>query len=254
MKSRNWTRDETIIALSVYCRIPFKSSSKTNSEVIKYAKIIGRSPSALNMKIGNFGRLDPTLRVRGIVGLANGSKLDEEIWNEFSHDWSKLAYESSLLVAKIKGSTLEESLGIDSATIPRGVERERTVRARVNHSFFRSAVLSAYNSSCCITGLNIAELLIASHIKPWSVDENNRLDPQNGLCLNVLHDKAFDRGLITISSDFHIINSGRLQENYTNIATSEFFERYNGVKIKLPDRFTPGKEFLAFHRENIFQN
>ncbi|MGN0231861.1 MAG: hypothetical protein ACI4A8_06585 [Muribaculaceae bacterium] len=58
----DWTREETIIAFNLYCKIPFKSSRKTHPLVIEYAKIIGRTPSALNMKIGNIGRLAPSLR------------------------------------------------------------------------------------------------------------------------------------------------------------------------------------------------
>jgi hypothetical protein len=67
-KSNNWTREETIVAFNVYCKVPFKSSSKTNPTIIKYANIIGRSPSALNMKVGNFGRLDPELKKQGAAG------------------------------------------------------------------------------------------------------------------------------------------------------------------------------------------
>ena len=54
MPKNNWTREETIVAFNVYCKVPFKSSSKTNPTIIKYANIIGRRPSALNMKVGNF--------------------------------------------------------------------------------------------------------------------------------------------------------------------------------------------------------
>ena len=67
----NWTREQTIVAFNVYCKIPFKNSSSRHPEVIRYAKIIGRSPAALNMKIG--GRilegLDPQLKQKGITGL-----------------------------------------------------------------------------------------------------------------------------------------------------------------------------------------
>ena len=84
MPKNNWTKEETIIAYNVYCKVPFKSSSKSNPTIIKYANIIGRSPSALNMKVGNFGRLDPELKQQGIVGLAHGSKPEEEVWAEFN--------------------------------------------------------------------------------------------------------------------------------------------------------------------------
>ena len=79
MHKNNWTREETIIALNVYCKIPFKRSSKINPTVIKYTELIDRTPSALNMKIGNIGRLDPELKKKCIIGLKHGSKLEEEI-------------------------------------------------------------------------------------------------------------------------------------------------------------------------------
>ncbi|WP_207636050.1 hypothetical protein [Peptoanaerobacter stomatis] len=69
MKKDNiWTREETIVAFYVYCIIPFASSSKTNPIIIDYANMIGRSPSALNMKIGNIGRLDSELKKRILHG------------------------------------------------------------------------------------------------------------------------------------------------------------------------------------------
>lgn len=127
MKSNNWTKDETIIAFNVYCKVPFKSSSKTNPTIIEYAKIIGRSPSALNMKVGNFGRLDPELKKQGIKGLINGSKLDEEVWNEFNGNWEKLAFESEQLIAKFQHKSLEDINEFDLNNLPEGKERETII-------------------------------------------------------------------------------------------------------------------------------
>jgi len=93
-----WTREETIIAFNLYCKIPFKDSSKTHPEVIKYARIIGRSPSALNMKIGNIGRLDPSLKRQGITGLTHGAKIEADVWQEFYDNPEALAYESERLI------------------------------------------------------------------------------------------------------------------------------------------------------------
>jgi len=92
MARNYWSKEETIVAFNVYCKIPFKSSSKTNPTIIKYANIIGRSPSALNMKVGNFGRLDPELKKQGITGLVNGSKLEEYIWDEFNEKLGKTCF------------------------------------------------------------------------------------------------------------------------------------------------------------------
>ena len=252
-KSNNWTREETIVAFNVYCKVPFKSSSKTNPTIIRYANIIGRSPSALNMKVGNFGRLDPELKKQGIVGLGNGSKLDEIIWNEFNGNWETLAFESELLIAQFQNKTIEETVDFDFENLPQGKERESLVRIRVNQSFFRSTILSSYNQKCCITGLSIPELLVASHIVPWKKDEINRLNPHNGLCLNSFHDKAFDRGLMTITPDFRIKISRYLKNYSKDNAVSDLFLKYDNQPINLPDRFLPSQDFLNFHNNAIFQ-
>jgi len=249
MVRRNWTREETIIAFNVYCKVPFKSSSKTNPVVIKHANIIGRSPSALNMKIGNFGRLDPELKKRGITGLVNGSKLEEDIWNEFNGNWERLVFESEDLIAKFQNKRIEE---IDIEIFPEGKEIETTIRARVNQNFFRSTILSSYNLKCCITALSIPEFLIASHIKPWSRDKENRTNPHNGLCLNSLHDKAFDKGYITITPDFKIKVSEYFNDYSQDKAIKDFFIKYQNQNIIKPERFLPKKEFLDYHFQNIF--
>lgn len=252
-KSNNWTREETIVAFNVYCKIPFKNSSKTNPTIIKYANIIGRSPSALNMKVGNFGRLDPELKKQGIVGLGNGSKLDEIVWNEFQGNWDKLAFESELLIAKFQNKKIEETIDTENYEFPVGMERETLIKQRVNQSFFRSTILSSYNLKCCITGLSIPDFLVASHIVPWKIDEINRLNPRNGLCLNSIHDKAFDRGFITVTPDYKVKISKYFDGFKKDIAVPEFFLKYENQSIILPDKFLPSKEFLDWHYTNLFK-
>ena len=122
---------------------------------------------------------------------------------------------------------------------------------RVKQDFFRRAVLGSYRGRCCISGLSETQLRIASHIVPWSEDKANRLNPRNGLCLSALHDKAFDRGLITLSDDFAVIVSSVLMAR--NDAFSEqFFEPINGLIIELPERFLPDREFISRHRSSRF--
>ena len=252
-KSNNWTKEETIVAFNVYCKIPFKNSSKTNPTIIKYANIIGRSPSALNMKVGNFGRLDPELKKQGIVGLGNGSKLDEVVWNEFQGNWEKLAYESELLIAEFQNKKIEEIIDDVIFEFPIGTERETIIKQRVNQSFFRSTILSSYNLKCCITGLSISDFLVASHIKPWKVDELNRLNPHNGLCLNSIHDKAFDKGFITVTPDYKIKVSKYFDDFKKEKGVPDLFLKYDNQSIILPDRFLPSKEFLDWHYTNLFK-
>ena len=249
--SRNlWAREEEIIVFNLYCKIPFQSSSKNNPEVIKVAELIGRSPSAVNMKIGNFGSFDENLKQKGIVGLKNASKLDEQIWREFNNNWSELTFESERLIMKFQA---ERTIGVTN--IPVGKDRLSTVRQRVNQNFFRAVVLASYRNTCCITGLNNRELLIASHIKAWKdSDENEKTNPCNGLCLNALHDKAFDRGFLTVTPDYKIKVSEKIADICEGKSVEKFFKCYDGEKILLPEKFLPSEEFLVYHNENIFEN
>jgi putative restriction endonuclease len=253
MSKVNWTKEETIVAFNVYCKVPFKESSKTHPTIVQYAELLKRSPSALNMKVGNFGRLDPELKKKGIVGLAHGSKVEEEVWNEFNGNWEKLAYESELLIAQFAEKSIEQSSAIETEDLKEGIDRETLVKKRVNQSFFRAAVLSAYYSKCCITGLAIPDLLIASHIIPWSKNKEHRINPKNGLCLNALHDKAFDKGFITITPDYKVKLSPALLEFANEETVRVFFMGYENRKISLPDKFLPSKEFLDFHYEIIYK-
>lgn len=246
-----WTREEEIIVLDLYCKIPFKLSSKNNPEVIKIANLIGRTPSAVNMKIGNFGSFDNRLKEQGIVGLSNASKLDKEIFYEFNGKWDELAYESKKLIAKYNGEQILDNYKV----IPNGYEKETLIKQRVNQQFFRQAVLASYNGACCITGLSNPELLVASHIKPWKDSTSNeKTDPKNGLCLNSLHDKAFDRGFITISDKYEIIVSNKIRDICNGESVDKFFNVLKGHKINLPEKFLPQKEYLQYHNDCIYEN
>lgn len=253
MAINNWTKEQTIVALNLYCKIPFNRVTSNHPDIIKFAKIIGRSTNSLKMKIGNFGSFDPELKIRGIVGLSNTSKLDKEVWLEFNNNWENLVFESEKLIAEFSNITLEQSLEFDLIDFPQGKERQAIIKARVNQTFFRSTILSSYNSKCCITGLTIPSLLVASHIIPWSINHAERLNPRNGLCLNAIHDKAFDKGFITVTSDYEIKISKYLQDFKNELAVNDFFLKHDNLLINLPDRFLPEKEFLDFHYQSIFK-
>ena len=245
MGNNNWTREQTIIALGVYCKIPFNRASNTNPEIVAAAKLIGRSPVAVKMKVGNFGSFDPQLRAKGIVGLSNVSKLDEEIWNEYYNHWDKLAYDAEIIKAQFLSKTIEEINNFDTTKLPKGKEREQVIRQRINQSFFRSVVLTSYNNTCCISRLSCPTLLEACHIADWASDEDNRTNPSNGLCLNVLFHKAYDKNLIGISPDYEIFISDKLFEQDTkSYAMRDCIMQYHNAKIMLPDRFIPNKDLL----------
>lgn len=245
----NWTREEHILAFNLYSQIPFGTIHVRNPRIQQLAKLLGRSIGSVTYKLANFARLDPALQARGIRGATHGAKGEEEIWREFAHDAESLAFESQRLMAERLGETVTEYAGIETRDLPKaGLEREAIVRLRVNQSFFRRRVLSAYNNRCCITGLGVPALLTASHIVPWASDAANRLNPRNGLCLNTLHDRAFDRGLLWVDEDFVVRLSAQLHGGHMGeFGDAQWFCEFDRQPLRLPKTFTPDPVLLRRH-------
>lgn len=248
-----WTREELILAMNLYCKIPFGKMHQSNPLVVRLAELIGRTPGAVAYKLVNLASLDPSLKARGIKGASNASKLDEAIWNEFYNNWKDLPFESEKLLSKFENRTIEDLNNIDLESLPRGKTREQVVKARVNQSFFRRSILASYNNTCCITGLKNRALLIAGHIIPWSFDERTRLNPRNGIAINALHDKAFETGLITITPEYKIKVSKELYDQKKIRSLEKYFFQYNDKSIILPTKFLPDVNFLKFHNQNTFR-
>lgn len=249
-----WQRDELILAFNLYYQIPFGKINAKNPQVVALAQLIGRSPGAVSFKLSNFASLDPTLKQRGIAGASHGSKADLAIWNEFYDNWEALAFESEQLLAKLQPTAAAEpETSLIELPIIQGLEREQLRRVRINQHFFRKIVLAAYDQRCCITGLTIPSLLNASHIIPWAHAAEQRVNPHNGLCLNALHDRAFDRGLITITPDYRIQVASALIKSSANSATNDLLLAYDQQQIDLPTRFQPDPAFLRYHNQHIFQ-
>lgn len=248
---RTWTHEELILAFNLYCKTPFGKIHIKNQDIVELAELLNRTPSAVSWKLANFARLDPALKKRQIAGATHGSKAEELVWEEFNGNWEKLFIESESLFTKLRNMTIENPIGgIGENQLNEGQESVGSVRIRLKQHYFRQMVLASYASRCCITGLAIPDLLIASHIIPWVVDTKNRLNPRNGLCLNALHDKAFDRGLLTITIDYRVKISSRVKTG--NDTNSSLLLRYDNKEINLPDKFLPENEFLAYHNEYIF--
>jgi putative restriction endonuclease len=253
-KGKIWSRDELIVAMNLYCKLPFGQLHYRNPVIIALAKKLNRTPGSVAMKLCNLASLDPVQQVRGISGLTGASAMDRAVWSEFNHDWDRLAFESEKLIAKLDGKPLEAEVEISEEELPReGLERARIVRQRVNQRFFRAAVLAAYGSRCCITNLSVQDLLIASHIVPWARDLANRVNPRNGLCLNALHDCAFDRGFITLSEKLKVEVSPLLKMAPIAPVTKRFLLDYEGTRIRLPERFLPDTDLVRWHRSNVFR-
>lgn len=255
-----WGRDELILALYLYCQIPFAQTKASNPEVVKLAQDLGRTPSSIARKLGNFGAFDPLLAAKGITGLVHYSKADKDIWHEFYGRWDALVDESERLT---EGESAEvepppqpkAGLGaLPDLVLPTGpTTQPRLVMTRLHQSFFRRAVLASYGNRCCLCGIELTPLLVGSHIKPWSAaTEEERTDPQNGLCLCVLHDKAYDRGLLTVAADYRVLISAVIKKSpvkFTQLTLTEFDKQ----PIQMPSRFAPKPEYLQWHINKVFQ-
>ena len=136
-----------------------------------------------------------------------------------------------------------------------GEDKLSQTKRRKGQDYFRRMILTNYGGRCALTGIDIPQLLLASHIIPWSdkTHKQERLNPCNGICLSALYDKAFDQGLITISpDDYSVILSSALRENETKEYYDKHFGCIKGQKLTMPTEYLPNREFLAYHREKVF--
>ena len=246
----SWSREQLLVAFRLYCRTPFGRLHSRNPDIIQLARLIGRTPSAVAMKACNFASLDPVQQQRNIVALGNASRADRQLWEDFHADPESVAAAAETTYADLAGRAAPPAA---EPNIPDGpTEVIRTVRSRRVQAFFRSAVLTSYESRCALTGLAVPELLNASHIIPWSENTARRADPRNGLALNALHDRAFDRGLITFDESLRVVLSPRLTSQVPPPFHNQTLLQLAGRQLNPPTRFPPDPAALAYHREHVF--
>jgi len=248
--AKKWTRDELMIALGLYCKLPFGQFHSRNPLIIEVAEEMGRAANSVAMKLSNLASLDPVITESGRKGLQGASALDREVWAEFSEDTEeKMPEAEDALQAVLSGAKEQTEI------LPIAYEEDdhfAKTKVRKGQNLFRDAVLSAYDGRCCVTGMTDHRFLIASHIRPWRKDKENRLNPRNGLCLSLMVDKAFDLGLITFSGDFRLVISDEIKEQSDNDHVAETFLKREGSLMTMPNKFSPDEKFLSWHRENYF--
>ncbi len=260
-----WTREHELIALNLYGKLLFGQFHHNNPMIMDVASRMGRTPSSLAMKLSNLASLDPVQKARGISGLTGASNQDREMWDEFQLNRNERGPESEQLLHNL--FTNDDGVEVDflerdkvrlepsrEVFPPFGsTEATASVKVRRGQQYFRQTVLSSYGVKCCISGINVPRLLIASHIKPWRDFPDERLNPRNGLCLSRLHDAAFDAGLIALDSRLHVLLSGELKSFFPQPILEQNFLPFENKSICLPEKLAePSYEFLSYHRRKIF--
>lgn len=248
-----WTREETLIALDYYFRTPFGRFHQHNPEIISIAGKIGRTPSAVAMKLCNLASCDPQLAQRGIRGLGNASQLDRELFAQLLQNPETILADLSEADTTLE-RTAEESEPVAVAKFPTGEDLLVQAKVRRGQRFFRQALYTNYAGRCVISGIRTPALLTASHIIPWYKDKDRRCDPRNGLLLSAFHDRAFDRGYLTVSADLKVVLSPALGDEPDSEFTRAGLHALAGQSLRLPEnlKFAPSAEALEYHRTEIF--
>jgi putative restriction endonuclease len=254
MPSRvQWSAQELLVAFRLYCRTPFGRLHQHNPEIVELSGRLGRTPSALAMKACNFASLDPVQRARDIKALGNVSRADREIWERFRRNPEAVASEAEAAYAAVSG---QDAPPLETELEPPEGPSEvlRIVRKRRVQAFFRDAVLISYEPRCALSEIAVPDLLNASHIIPWNVDVERRADPRNGIALNVLYDRAFDRGLITFDTSLRVVLSRQLLNADAPPLHRHAILELEGRNLRLPKRFAPDPEAMEYHREHVFND
>lgn len=247
MQSRtSWTREEVIIAYALYCITPLSQINPSNKVIQQIASRIPHSVGSLVLRMKNFRFLDPGAP----AGLCHVAKMDIEIFEEFKNDWGALSLsaENSTGLALFDSNAIHGAKSLSSLT-----DRSRTNRER---AFFRKSVIAAYDNRCYISGCELPKMLVASHIKPFAACRNtsDRVNPQNGVCLNTFYDKAFDAGLLTILPTRQVLIAPSIKTSAHDEFTKRWLLDLDGQVLPQVKRFAPLKEFLEYHNDLIFQH
>ncbi|WP_299312010.1 HNH endonuclease [uncultured Halomonas sp.] len=244
-----WSDQDRLQALALYCRLSFGQLHRERPEVIHLAEQMGRSTNSVAMKLSNYASLDPEVRALGKSGLSGASRQDRLLWERFIADPKAVSAECEAAWAEVASSVDSVEAEEDFT----GSEAYGLQKRRVGQALFRKAVMVRYDTRCVITGLRHEDLLIASHIVPWQARPESRLDPANGLCLNALHDRAFDKGLLAIDDRDRIRISPELTDAAPNGQLKAQLHDLDGQPLSLSPRAFPNRDYLAWHFRECFR-
>ena len=257
-KRSSWTDEEMILTLYIYLTHNPEELHKSSKFLIDFCERLNRftgnerTPSSIEMRISNYKSVDPNYKK---VGLANGGKSVEEFWNRY-HD--KMNYMDSLYkkfvdntLIDITDEAVEELEQIEKEYINENVsDKDSYIESTINirngsiQRVFRDNLIIEFNQKCAICGINQKNLLISSHILPYSMcdDKKDMINHNNGLLLCPNHDAIFDKKLISFDDKGKIIISPEIE--------SEIYDDLNISKDTILDKKYLNEERLAFMKNH----
>lgn len=215
----------------------------TYSEFLnKLARIRGKPTNGIT-EIGCAALVQPTyfrtpVEYRRMYGpVASGSTEDAQgaaLWDQL-----RFAIADSQLQSRASPLVLPGGFGAPTLVAP-----------RLGQPAFRTAILSAYERRCTVTGERTLPVLEAAHIRPFA--ENASHEVTNGLLLRSDLHTLFDAGLVTIDADFRFRVSSQIRERYEN---GREYYALDSRLVRLPERteLRPARDALSWHSEVVFQ-
>lgn len=246
---RDWTELEDIACLYLYLSKGRRQIDDSDPDLVKLAEALSRTPGAVSFKSANFRFIDPYSKGKGFE---HGSKMDAKVWTAYSDDIERAKEIFDLFIQSPDPSSevIDTEQRIDSKNydIPDSYGR---AAVRTSQFKIRANALSIYGESCSLCHIDLPMLLVASHVVPWKADQKIRADPRNVILLCAMHDKMFDRGIISIDENYRVIGSTKLNEYPI---AERHVKQLEGKKmgIKGGGEMLPKQDYLEYHRKHVF--
>lgn len=179
--------------------------------------------------------------------IENEQALRSILWQYATDDYTNLyekEKENNILDGIVKEYTQEVAhLKIDTT------EAERLQKYRIGQNKFRNSLVEYWSGKCAVSQLDLTEILVASHIKPWAecTSDYERLDIYNGLLLSPIYDALFDKGLIGFTNNGEILISSNINIMQRRLLNLTGLEKIQGLETK-------HHKYLEWHRKYWFKN
>lgn len=237
-KSQKATLGDLVIYLkveseSLICVIAPKFSNRVH-QLLSIPGVRRPTPSTVYVHNSSYRSFPKRRTIKGKKPIPFGLDFDFDTEEALSEFVSTLTLD---VVPSVMGTSSSDD-GKDPRT-----ETEALRAARLGQSRFRNDLLDRWHEQCALTGLNMPELLRASHIKPWCASTpKERLDPDNGMLLALHIDGLFDKGFISFDDDGQLLMSAKLDLSTRSALGLEKSRAIVGLN-------SGNRRYLALHRQ-----